>query len=92
VKTGKVLFGAENSIKSAKRGKIKLIIVAANCPNNTREEIEYYSKLSNIPVIRYKGSNIDLGLVCGKPFSVSALSLRDPGDSEILKIVETADD
>jgi hypothetical protein len=31
---------------------------------------------------------MDLANVCGKLFIISALSIREPGDSEILKAVE----
>jgi large subunit ribosomal protein L30e len=88
VKTGKVLFGTNNAMNNTKTRKAKLIIVASNCPQKTRGDIEYYSKLSNIPVTIYKGTNIDLGAVCGKPFKVSALTIREPGDSDILKLAE----
>jgi len=88
VKTGKVSFGANSAIQNAKTGKAKLIILAANCPNSIREDVEYYGKLSNVPLITYKGSSIDLAAVCGKPFSISALSIREPGDSEILGLTE----
>jgi len=90
VKTGKVLFGINNTVKTAKTGKAKLIIVAANCPKSTLEDIEYYSKLSKIPIIVYKGTGIDLGMACGKPFAVSALTVKEQGDSEILKLTEAA--
>lgn len=92
VKTGKVLFGANNAVDVAKTGKAKLIIIASNCPPSRRQDIEYYSKLSNLPMITYKGSSLDLGAVCGKPFTVSALTIREPGDSDILKLRETPDD
>ena len=88
-KTGKIQFGASSVLKSAKTKKTKLIIVASNCPQRIREDIEYYCRLSKIPVSIYKGSSLDLGAVCGKPFGVSALSVREPGDSDILKITET---
>jgi large subunit ribosomal protein L30e len=87
-KTGKIQFGANSALMSAKMKKAKLIIVASNCPQKTRECIEYYCGLSNIPVSIYKGSSVDLGAVCGKPFEVSALSIKEPGDSNILKIAE----
>lgn len=88
MKTGKVLLGANSAINTAKAGKAKLIIVASNCPPRNRQDIEYYCKLSNIPMIIYKGSSIDLGAVCGKPFMVSVLTIREPGDSDILKLRE----
>ncbi len=88
VKTGKVSFGANSAIQNAKTGKTKMIILASNCPKNIHEDIEYYCKLSNVPLITYKGSSKDLAMVCGKPFIISALSLREPGDSEILRLIE----
>jgi large subunit ribosomal protein L30e len=91
VKTGKVSFGANAAIQNAKTGKVKLIILAADCPKNTREDIEYYCRLSNVPLITHKGSSLDLAAVCSKPFTVSALSIREPGDSEILSLMESAE-
>jgi len=88
VRTGKVLFGASYAVKNAKIGKAKLFIVAANCPTNVREDIEYYCKFSGIPVIFYDGTSIDLGAACGKPFMVSALTIKELGDSDILKLRE----
>ena len=87
-KTGKILFGASSALKSAKARKAKLIIVASNCPQKMREAIKYYCKLSKVPVSIYKGNSLDLGAVCGKPFEVSALTVKEPGDSDILKIAE----
>jgi large subunit ribosomal protein L30e len=88
VKTGKVSFGANSAVQNAKTGRAKLIILAANCPKGEREDIEYYCKLSKVPVITHRGSSLDLAAICGKLFSVSALSIREPGDSEILGVME----
>lgn len=88
VRTGKVLYGANNAIRSTRTGKAKLVLVAANCPQKIREDIEYYCRLSDIPMIIYNGTSIDLGTACGKPFMVSTLTVREPGDSDILKLVE----
>lgn len=87
-KTGKIQLGANSALKSAKMRKAKLIIVSSNCPQKIREDIEYYCKLSKVPVSIYKGNSLDLGAVCGKPFEVSFLTIREPGDSDILKIAE----
>ena len=55
VKPGKVAFGACSAVQSAQTGKAKLIIIAANAPKEVREDIEYYGKLSKVPLIVYKG-------------------------------------
>ncbi|MGQ9530104.1 MAG: 50S ribosomal protein L30e [Candidatus Bathycorpusculaceae bacterium] len=91
VKTGKVSFGANPALQNAKTGKAKMIILAANCPATIRGDIEYYCKLSKIPLITYKGSSMDLASLCGKPFTISALSIREPGDSEILELLKGAE-
>jgi large subunit ribosomal protein L30e len=91
VKTGKVSIGARSAVQSAQTGRAKLILLASNAPKNVREDVEYYCNLSKVPLILYKGSSMDLAAACGKPFTVSALSIREPGDSEILKLTETAE-
>jgi large subunit ribosomal protein L30e len=88
VKTGKVSFGANTALQNAKTGKAKMIVLAANCPKSIREQVEYYGKLSKVPVMTYKGTSIDLAAVCNKLFIISALSIRETGDSEILKLTE----
>jgi large subunit ribosomal protein L30e len=88
VKTGKVSFGANAALQNAKTGKAKLIILAANCPKDIKEQVEYYGKISKVPVMTYKGASMDLAMVCNKLFIISALSIRETGDSEILKVIE----
>lgn len=84
VDTGDVTLGSEKSIQSLKLGKGQLVIVAANTPKDIVEDVEYYTNLSDIPSYTYKGSSVELGSVCGKPFTVATLIVNDPGDSTIL--------
>jgi large subunit ribosomal protein L30e len=91
VKTGKVSFGTNAALQGAKIGKAKMIVLASNCPKDIKEDIEHYSTISGIPVITYKGASMDLAEVCKKPFIVSALTVRETGDSEILKMAEVAE-
>jgi large subunit ribosomal protein L30e len=88
VKTGKVVLGAESAVKNAQTGKAKLIVVSANCPTKVRGDIEYYAELSGVKVMVYEGTSIDLGMVCKRPFTVSALTVKEAGDSDILKLIE----
>jgi len=91
VKTGKVSFGTNAAVQSAKTGKAKMIVLAANCPKDIKEDIEYYGKLSKVPIMAYKGASMDLAEVCNKPFIISALTIRETGDSEILKATENTE-
>jgi len=87
-KTGKVSYGANTALQNAKTGKAKMIVLASNCPKDIKEQIEYYGEISKVPVIAYKGGSMDLAEVCNKLFIISALSIRETGDSDILKITE----
>lgn len=88
VKTGKVSFGSNVALQNAKNGKAKMIVLSANCPKDLKEQIEYFGQLSKVPVVTYKGSSMDLAEVCNKLFIISALSIRETGDSDILKLTE----
>ena len=91
VKTGKVSFGANTALQNAKTGKAKMIVLAANCPKDIKEQVEYYGKISKVPIMTYKGTSMDLAAVCNKLFIISALSIRETGDSEILKLIESTE-
>lgn len=83
VNTGKVLFGLRQAQKSAQTGKAKLFIRASNFPEVLKEKTEELK----VPSYTYPGNNFELGAVCGKPFSVSILSVVDPGESDIMDLV-----
>jgi large subunit ribosomal protein L30e len=92
VDTGNVTLGSIKSIQALKLGKGKLVIIADNCPEEVREDVEQYSQLSDIPIHTYEGTSVDLGSICGKPFTVATMIVNDPGDSTILEIVNDPGD
>lgn len=80
ITTGKVEFGIDQTEKAVKAGKAQMVVLARNCP----------SKMLNgdlgVKVHVYDGNNMELGALCGKPFSVSALVIIDKGTSNILTL------
>ena len=86
LRTGKVALGSKEALELAKFAKAKLLILASNCPEDERADIVYYAKQSTIPVYTYSGTALDLGSACGKNFVVSALTIKEPGESEIMKL------
>ncbi len=88
VKTGKVDFGTRSAMSSVNSARAKLVILANNCPDTQRNDIRYNAGQSEVPVYVFSGSSLDLGALCDKPFPVSALVIREPGDSEVLKLAE----
>lgn len=81
VTTGTVEFGVDQTEKAIKSGKAKLVVVARNCPS-----IQLQSEDLGVKVHRYEGNNMELGALCGKPFSVSALAIIESGSSNILTL------
>ena len=78
------------TLKVLRSGKAKLVILASNTPPLRKSEIEYYALLSKTLVEHYKGDNIALGTACGKYFRVCTMAITDPGDSDIIRSVQSA--
>jgi len=90
VDTGKVLYGVNQALKECLVGEPKLIILSKTVPKESREQLVYYAKLLNIRAIEYPESGIELGAVCGKPFSSSVVVVKDVGQSSIMSTLDMA--
>ncbi len=83
IKTGNVILGQNESKESIEAGKAQLIVVAANCP---KEFVDYLSAKDQAKIHTFEGSSVQLGRACGKPFMVSALTVIEAGESDILTL------
>ena len=76
--TGDVRFGLREVRKAVKAKAAKMIVVASNCPpDETRG-------FGEVKVFAFPGTNAELGASCAVPFSVPALAIVTPGESNIL--------
>ena len=71
-----IVIGSKQTIKHLKLKKAKLIVVASNCPENVKKDIEQYSKLTGIKVEKFDGTAKQLGVFCGKPFAIATLAIK----------------
>jgi large subunit ribosomal protein L30e len=78
--TGDVRFGIREVRRAAKTKSAKLIVLASNCPEDAVD------KLGDVKLFRFAGNNVDLGAACGVPFSVAAVAVISPGESNILTV------
>lgn len=85
VDSGKAAFGINKVSQSIISNQSKMIVVASKNKGDRLRDILHLAKLSSIRVEIFEGTPMDLGVVCGKPFSVSVLSIIDPGNSKILE-------
>ena len=84
VQTGEVHFGVRQARKALKDQSARLIVVPVNIHEGVLEELK---GIAQVPLVRFAGTNFELGTICGKPFSVSALTVLNEGDSDILESV-----
>ncbi len=85
VDSGKVVFGVKEVAASIRKSDAKLVVVSKKGRSSDISDITHIAKIASIKVIPFDGNPIELGAVCGKPFSVSTLAIIDPGNSTILE-------
>ena len=86
IATGKVLIGADQTVKAVQRGEAKLVILAQNAPH--AEDIRAAATKGKVPIYAFDGMGTQLGPACGKPFSVSALAVLDAGTSDVMQLAK----
>ena len=84
ISTGKLVFGQRETLAACARGDARLVLIAANCPEEHVETMS--SSHPNIPVHRLNMVNRELGSACAKPFSVSSVCGIDAGQSDLMTL------
>jgi large subunit ribosomal protein L30e len=84
-KSGRLFFGVKKAMAAAQSGRAVAVILSSSCPPGILRQLQHHAALSNLPVHLYPSPSADLGLVCGKPFAVSAVTIRTLSDSSLLK-------
>jgi len=77
--TGDVRFGLAETRRSLGKSEAKMVVFASNCPDTS-----IVPPGSKVKVHMFKGTNVELGNACGKPFAISVLAVVSPGESNIL--------
>ncbi len=85
VDSGTAALGLNKVMDSLKNSSAKLIVAAkVNKAENLRDVI-HMAKIGGVKVLIFPGNSMELGAVCGKPYSVSVLSVAEQGNSKILE-------
>lgn len=74
LKTEKMIFGMNCTIKNLKNGKVKKVFIASNCPDKIIKDLEYYCKISKVELVKLDQPNDEIALICKKNFSVTVVS------------------
>jgi large subunit ribosomal protein L30e len=71
----KLVLGTRSTIKNMKLGRLEKVFITSNCSENVKNDINYYSSISNCKVEQLNIPNEELGVICKKQFSVSVAGL-----------------
>jgi large subunit ribosomal protein L30e len=85
VDSGKVAMGVNSVMDSIKQNNAKLIVIASKNREDILQDVQHLSKVSNIKTVMFEGNSIELGAICGKPYSISVLAVLEAGNSRILE-------
>ncbi len=84
IATGSLLFGQRQAKDACANGSAKLVIVAANCPEDYTTAL--HAAHPEVTMHRTRMVNRELGIACGKPFSVSTIAVVDAGNSDLMAL------
>jgi large subunit ribosomal protein L30e len=81
IKTGKCVFGRRGVTKGLKGAK--LVVVATTIEGSARQTLLTNCQAQGIPFLAFRGSSVQLAKLCGRPFRISALAVKSPGDADL---------
>ena len=73
----KLIIGTKTVMKGTKKGDIKNVFYASNCPEEIVKDLNHYANTSKLSVEEFKGDSVKLGQTCGKPFSVLLVGIKN---------------
>lgn len=84
VDTGKVAIGTNEVMRAISGDKAKVVIVAVKGKKDTIADISHTCAVASVKLVKFKDSSLQLGTVCGKPYTINAVAILEPGNSNIL--------
>lgn len=76
MKDKRLIVGFDSTMRALRSGGVEKVIIADNCSESMKSEVERYSKISGLEVKKFSGNNKELGTFCKKPFPISVLAVK----------------
>ena len=74
LKKEKIVIGSNKTLRNLRAGKTKKIFLSSTCPTTIKNDITYYSKINDVPVVQLEQPSDELALICKKKFHVNVVS------------------
>ncbi len=85
VDTGSVALGTRETERAISGAKAKLVVITSKGKVDANNDITHLCNVAGIKMVKFKGSSMELGTICGKPYSINSLAVIEPGNSKILE-------
>lgn len=86
IEENKCTFGTKEAISTIKN--TKAIVLSHSIDEKMLEKIQEVAKSSKVPTLKYNGSSVELGRLCGAQFRISAISLKTLSDINLKAITK----
>jgi len=73
--SGDLVVGRDVVFKSFRRGVVSSVFLASNCPASFVDDVKHYADVYGCEVNFLDVPNLELGVVCRKPFGVSMVAV-----------------
>jgi large subunit ribosomal protein L30e len=90
IEEDKCTFGTKEAISTIKNSK--LIVLSHSIKEETLEKIQQVAKGSKVPTLKFNGSSVELGRLCGTQFRISAVSLKTLSDNNLKAITKEVEE
>jgi len=71
----KLIIGSDRVLKELRKGGLKKVLMAKNCPTQQKQDILQYARMMEIPVVAIEQNNEELGVLCKKNFFVAVVGI-----------------
>ncbi|MBI5390022.1 ribosomal L7Ae/L30e/S12e/Gadd45 family protein [Candidatus Woesearchaeota archaeon] len=75
IKSEQLVIGAAQVERALRSKKLTKVFLSKNCPPQTKEQLHKFAGLNAIEIVDLDIPSDELGVVCKKPFVISALGL-----------------
>jgi len=89
IKEDKCTFGAKEVLSGIKNSK--LIVVSQSLTNATSQKIAKAAEKEKVPTVKFEGTSVALGKLCGLQFRISTVSFNSLMEANITSIVKESE-
>jgi len=89
MKEKKSILGSKQVLGSLKNSK--LVIISQSAPTKFTDKIIEGAKKEKVSMLKFEGSSVALGRLCGLQFRVSTISLTSLSDANIKSIMKESE-